>query len=595
MRVAGGFHMSSVNAVEPTGEPCSILPGADFKVIDAIAELLETRTRRQAAVDHAPETSRKAVSVLIASILLESGLDAGSDLVAAARRIVYATVLGIKSARDGDAALEMALAIFAPENAENPIGVHRTTVDGMLPALTNKEMDDVVKNQYKAIMAERKKDRAQPPKILLTFDSTSERVAAAHPNGTFSYVKPGGQAAWVPGFNFPSCYDATNQLFVGCCHQDPSAEYSIATKSLPPVVGEIRDKVATVTETGSDVTVIEADREYFKGDVFAAASLGLLSPEGARGAQPRAVIPRKFHSEKKTFTWEYLLDDTRSQVFVDYVTAAAPPESPLGNACEVAFEKNDKGHFLVPYACVALVGEWGQAGSTDLAELRAQAKNVQSGIGKGEKELAAAEDAYVAHYQAAKGKDRAKPSYGRGAKRTKFADAGDEGFYRECFRLHDELNQRLEKKASLLSMIVFMAVSLKLGEDPAAHANMFLQLARDYHERWGIESGFQNVKGAFLRKVRSAKPTRHQFNIMLGMLLYNWWHGERSREILDAVREGAWNKVSWVPHRPWVRRKLEQEVCGVVSARSFLIRTWASGIISLIQKIFKGEKFTLIA
>lgn len=584
--------MSSPNVtVEPASRPYTEYAGGDLKVFCAVTKLLESRTRRQAAVDRSPGTSAKAALVLLASVLLNTGLDAGRELVSAVELIIWTTLCEVEAAPNLQEAIARVKAEFAPKSGEMPLQVHRTTVEGMVPALTRGEMDEVIKKQYLAQMVERKENHAQSPKVTLVFDSTSERVAAAHPNGTFSYVKPGGQAAWVPGFRYASTYDATHQLFVGSCHKGPSYASTNDLKSLPPVVQEMREKVATVAESGSAVAVIEADREYFKGEIFAAASTGLLCPKsetGETGPQPRVVIPRKFGPEKQKFTWEYLVNGEQGQVFKDSTSVAATPGSTLGKACEGTFEQKGEGEYLVPYACVALVGEWGQSVVKDLAGARARAKEVQAGIESGEKALEVAEDAYIAHYKVVEGKNRSKPGYGKGARRSKFSDMDDERLYKECFRLHGALNQWIEKKISLIVAIAFIAVSLRPGEDPTGHPNIFVQLAREYHSRWGVENGFRDVKGEFLRKMRSAKPTRRQFNFMLGMLLYNWWHNVRWREMLESWRTTAWNKVGWDPHRPWVRRKLEQEIGGISSARSFLIRTWANGAKYLIQKIFKG-------
>ena len=125
------------------------------------------------------------------------------------------------------------------------------------------------------------------------------------------------------------------------------------------------------------------------------------------------------------------------------------------------------------------------------------------------------------------------------------------------------------------------------GEDPTAHPNTFIAFARDYRQRWGIENGFKVVKGAFLRKVRDTRPRRRQFNMMLGMLLCNYWHGCRLMELLKSCRVVTWNKKNYDSRRAWIRRKLEHDKHDAVTARGFLIRLLAVGIQSLIQKMFK--------
>ena len=132
---------------------------------------------------------------------------------------------------------------------------------------------------------------------------------------------------------------------------------------------------------------------------------------------------------------------------------------------------------------------------------------------------------------------------------------------------------------------MFISVSIRPDEDPTKSTKKFIKLAKDYHDRWGIERGFEDVKGKFMRDARSRKPTRRQFNIMLGMCLCNNWHVERMELMLKKYRNTVWNKVPWVPNRPWTRRRLEKEYGDSLSADSYLILIWKEGIKLTIKKI----------
>ena len=572
----------------PAGEPYIDFPSGNFKAFEQIAQLLSKPTRRQAAVNHAPETAWKGALVLLGSILLNSGIDGGWELVAAVEAIISAILEDITSAPDREEALAQARREFDPQKRETPLKVHRTTVEDLLPALTEVELNSVVEDQYVEEMTVRDASGAKSPKVTVVIDATAESVVTEHPNGTFTAVKVGGKAKWEDGFQYPCLFDATHQMFLGAYHRGKVAASAVKARDLPLDVQALQGASATVARTGSKVALFEADRGYFKGDLFAAATLGFLSPEESPGEQPRLIVPKKFGPDKAKATWEYLAGSDQPAVFVDHIKAFPRANSPLGEACAASFERTKDGGYDVPYACVALAGDGRQDNDSALAEVRAEARAVQEGIEHSEKAQQAAEAEYLAHRKKATGKEGHKPGYGRGARRKKFDDSEDERLYHECFRRREEQKKWAGKKIALMLAVFFIAVSLRPSEDLTGNANMFVRLARDYCQRWGIENGFRDLKHAFLRKIRGAQPTRRLLNLVLGMLLYNRWHGERCRELLASCREVAWNKKPYDTRRPWNRRKLEQDIGGAVSARSFLIRVWASGIKNLIQKKLKG-------
>ncbi|MHA1729520.1 MAG: hypothetical protein ACTSWY_12410, partial [Promethearchaeota archaeon] len=84
---------------------------------------------------------------------------------------------------------------------------------------------------------------------------------------------------------------------------------------------------------------------------------------------------------------------------------------------------------------------------------------------------------------------------------------------------------------------------------------------------------------------RSRKSTRRQWNLESGMILYNRWHVARLRMMLKKEREKYWNKVSWDPRSPYIRRKLERKYSGMLSAESYLLLFYQYGIKLRIKKL----------
>ena len=578
--------MEASHFLQPNGEPCVPVAAGNYKGFDEITKLLTTRTKRQVTVDHATDTPDKAAVTLLSGVLLGSGLDAGNDLAAGICDLIYATLAAVGAAPDRDAALASAMEMFKPGRRDSPLGVHRTTVGGMVPQMTRAEMDNVLASEYLADMAALGELGAKSPDVTLVIDETCERARSRYLNGGFSYINVGQKKTWERGFKFPTLYDGTHQLFLGCHHADYRLKEG-QKRALRPWVQDLQSRIKLVRKAGSRVAIIEGDRAYFAGEFFAAAHFGMLDPGAPACEQPRVVVPRKFTREKEEYKWDYLLDESQPEVFVAHLNLSPYTHPVLRSQCEAAFKKGEKGQYQVPYACVALVDEYGCPNPRTLAEARAEARKVEDGLAACKEALRRADLAYKQHYRKVAGKRLTTTAGGRGRKRSDFKDAEDERIYLECLRLRAAEKSWKEKKAELLNSLMFFAVSLRPGEDPTKHPGRFTALAKDYHERWGIENGFRDVKHQFLRPGRSPRPTQRQFYLMVGMLLYNQWHVERMREMLEFYREPAWNKRPYNPRRPHVRRKIEREFGDVQSARCYLIRLWASGIKRLIEKAFK--------
>jgi len=132
---------------------------------------------------------------------------------------------------------------------------------------------------------------------------------------------------------------------------------------------------------------------------------------------------------------------------------------------------------------------------------------------------------------------------------------------------------------------MFFAISVVPGDDPEGNPDMFIAFTRDYHERWGIENGFRDVKDRFLAKGRSRQPCMRQFRLVLGMMLYNRWEVERKRVALVWFALQSNNKSSPSESREWIRRKIEQECDQLPTAVGFLVSCWGEAISSLVKKI----------
>ena len=491
----------------------------------------------------------------------------------------------ISESNDIQAKVQSEINRLNPANRDKLFSVHRTTVSEMIPHADRSDLDECLAEQYKECIAELEMIGTKSSAMIVASDETHEKVRSKYYNGNYSYVVVGQTSTWQRGFVYPTEYDATHQLFMGSRHRDYRLIDS-EKKGLRPWIRDVAAKCKMARELGIDQVIIEGDRTYFNAELFALAALGKIDPGAIPGHQPRAIVPRKFTSEKDEYKWNYLLNPKRKQVFTDYINLNPYKNPALKVECESTFTRTKNYNFLIPYTCVATVDEYGSGKKRTLEDISAKAMKVQAGI---ELETASKLElikVYMKKSTEVNKKPPKEPSFGRGAKRQCFKSDEERRAYEACFKCHDRLEKLKKEKASLLKTLMFFAISRVPGDDPDANPSMFMAFAHDYHERWGIENGFRDVKERFLLKGRSRQPCLRQLRLVLGMMLYNRWEVNRRKE--SRVRTGQNDEPlqSTSTSRPWIRLKHERECTCLSTAVGFLVTAWGAGISSLLMVNF---------
>jgi hypothetical protein len=567
---------------EASGEPHEAARAGKFKALRDIARLLTMTTRRDASVSHESGTVEKASLMTLTSILFDCGYDDAKIVLDHIQSLICEVLKDIADAPDPVLALDETIRRFSSEDGKPVLTLHRTTVAEMIPHADRAQLDAALMEQYKDCMNELDESGAKSSALILAADETHEKVRSKYYNGNYSYVVVGQTSTWQRGFVYPTGYDATHQLFMGSRHRDYRLIDS-EKKALRPWLRDIAAKCTMARELGIDQILIEGDRTYYNGEIFAAAALGLIDPDAPPGHQPRVIAPKKLTTTKDDIKWQYLLDTTKPQVFTDYIQLNPYRNPALRQACEKAFQKTKNYHFLIPFTCVAMVDEYSLHEKRTLDEVRARALVVQAGIYRETNNLARLIESYQSTSEAEDGKKVPAPSFGRGGKRKRFPSEKVRHSYDDCFKCHERLARWEKEKASLLKTLMYFAISIVPGDDPVQNPSMFIAFAQDYHERWGIENGFRDVKGRFLVRARSRRPVIRQFHLIAGMMLYNRWEVERKHAISTARETRFLERDANCEARPWVRQKFEKEYHNLPTAVGFLADCWSTGILSLLK------------
>ncbi len=554
-------------------EPQVLFQPEILKTYCELRDLFGKSSKQTATVSHDAGTIDKVLSMELTAMLLRTGFDGAIEHHHAIKSTIIDVLELIQAAGDDSTQLAAAITCLKGDGCDNIVSTHRTTAELVEPRLTRADADRILENNYISGMKGLESFCANPRKVLLAIDGTSERCRSKYKNGLFTAVRIGSSAAWERGYKYSVVKDVTTDLFVGCIHRgswlpdnDP--------RRLDSWIADVQACVARVRKTGSDVEGIEADRDYFSAEYFASATAGLLAIDNPNFVAPLVIVPRKFGSEKSKFTWDYLLEDKRGQVFIDNVRLDVGAVSVLKTIVPNMFNKREDGRYDIPYACIALIDEYRSTKERTLNQIRAQARALAERMEVSSARLRITEKAYMAYNKRYNKQPVAVPSLGRGNKRKRFIDDVDEQLYKSCMKLLKAQKAMDQEKKRLLSSVVFFAVSLRPQEDPTKDPETFISIAKDYHSRWGIENGIKTIKHVFHRHVHGRRPAKRQLALILGMVVHNHWIVARKTQIAARLRIMNKPLTFTDPSRPWIRIKFEVEMYDLVPAVRFLSAAW---------------------
>jgi len=369
---------------------------------------------------------------------------------------------------------------------------------------------------------------------------------------------------------YSSVYDCTNQLFISTLHQNyhkPKCE----NNSIQAFIIQLQNSCKIVEGAGSKVKFIDADRGYYNGELFTAAYFNRISSRCKHNDNIRVIVPKKFTREKVRKKVSFLEDPNSKEVFIDYINLSKYTHPSLKGYCEASEMKTYDSMYHIPVVLVAVVDGYQTNRNRKLKDLKHEWMVTKKNIKTSEDRIDEYQKEYIDLQKEAEIKNPSKIKKITQRKRTKFRNSQLYKKYKQIIKSMEYLKKLKKNQTLMLNSLMFFTI----------------KLAQVYHERWCIENGFKEGKAKFVRSSRSRKSTQRQWNLELGMILYNRWHVARMRIMLEQERKKVWNKVSWEPRSPYIRRKLERKYCSILSAESYLLQLLEYGIKNRIEKLFK--------
>lgn len=549
--------------------------------------MLGLASKQKKKVNSRQDTIEKVVLTLISSIIAKSSMEIGKELLDVISASINVVISSIKASSDIFLALDSALEIFTPNSRFKSLSASRQAVTDNLPQDTKANLDKRLQNNYIGCMKELEGFQGKSKEIILAIDTTPEESRSKYLNDQYSYVHIGQNNTWKRGFVYSSVYDSTNQLFISAIHRNYHMPMG-HNNEVQAFISQLQDSCRIVEEAKSKVKIIDGDRAYYNGELFAAAYFNKISAKCKANDNVRVVVPKKFTREKERKKIEFLENPNSIKVFEDYINLSKYTHPSLIKHCKAARMHNYEGQYHIPIVTVAVVDGYQSNKNRTLKELRLEWMKTKKNIVNSMRRLDAYQNEYLDFQKQAGIRKPLKIKRITQRKRKYFRNSELFCKYKQIIKTMAYLRKMKKYQTEMLNSLMFFCISTRENERIKGKMGYFIKLAQAYHERWGIENGFKEDKAKFIRSSRSRKSTQRQLNIASGMILYNRWHVARMNLMLEKEREKVWNKVAWDPMRPYLRRKLERKYGGLLSAESYLLQVLEYGIKIRLEKILIG-------
>ena len=484
--------------------------------------------------------------------------------------------------------LEKALEIFSPDNRIKIFSASRQAVRDILPHDTKEHLDERLQENYIESMKQLDEIHAKSKEVVFALDDTHEFTRSKYLNDQYSFAVIGQNNTWKRAFTYSAIYDCTHQLFVSNTHHNyHKSKHEFG--NLQDFIRQIQHSCRAVEAAGSTVKFIDADRGYYDAELYAAAYFKELGILCKRNPEVVVIVPKKFTKDKASKKRAYLDDPNSLQVEMSSIGLFKYTHPALIENCKAINLKLEDGYYLIPVVQVAMVDEYSKKNNRTLSELKAEWCRNKINLSKSQVRLKNMQDFHFKLQIKANIKNPKRISKLSQRPRTHFKNSTLKSQYFAIRKTMEYIKWLKKCQTKMLNSLMFFTISISEDTRIPINPKKYIELAKVYHERWGIENGFKEEKAKFIRKCRSRKSTVRQLNLLFGMILYNSWHVERMNKMLKIERKEAWNKVPWDPRHPYLRRKFEQKHGHVLKAESYLLQLMASGLKNRLKSIFKTD------
>jgi hypothetical protein len=554
------------------------------KGLDGLFDLLLSPRSKKKTPNSSLETITKCRATLLGQMMVKGSAEDSIAVLQLIGKLIFTFAKRLDHQLQED---PMTLRDFIQEN-ESDAGkqlftVSSPTLTSVLDDYPEQDASKILTQQVKTISNRYAKAGLMPPIQMLAIDPSDILYRGKYPNQWTPFAYTGQKNQYKRAFKEQVLYLDPLQMIGGLAPAPIIGDKS-RDKALPLWLSQIRLQILNAAANHSPIQNIYADREFYSGIGNAFSYLGLWDPARSPQENPRLIVPKKIWGDASAKKWAYLLDKSSKIVEKDEIELEHYDQQYLGDRLS-HLPHNPKGtRYMVPVVTVAVFDNYPNGHKPQTINwAHSKAEEIESHLLTLPKDLKDAESAYISFLRKNKRKTCTAPSYGHKL-RTCFRNYDEKVLYQECVRLHRCLEAWKKRKEKLLKRLMFFIISLHENESIVGHEEEFIELAKIYHQRWGVEIGVKVVKWEFPVVTNCRKPTRRHLNWIMSALMENSWHFYR---LTRAAREIKQLSPEWKPfdkENPLKRKKWYREIRPTLSARGYIMELMEKTLNNMIKQ-----------
>ena len=555
-----------------------------LKPLDHIHKLLTTRQPKTKYIEHQPESVDRMTNLILTQMITSKSPQYGNETLKLFGEILYEFSSILLKNDQPLTLLKEFQATHKKDHGQGLFTISATTLNQTLGKIRPSTADTVLSEATTDIEYNLRKQGLWTSEQILALDPSHTRFYGKHVNRFHNWGSIGQKPLYLRTFKEVAVYASTPQLIMGGAIE-PVLPKNKSQREFPIWMTEVQNQVLHLHETKNRVKCIYGDREYYSSLAMIYSYFGLWNLAVPPDANPRFVVPKKMWGDKEGDKWSYLLipdspEILKGQIELDYYFNKF-----IGEPLKVLQRKPNQTRYLIPTWIMAVFDTYGNG-----KELRTldwgknEARRLEARLQEARHTLKAAESEYGQYLLTHPATHGKIPTY-RGMKKRKFQNTVEEQLYLACWSANNSCRYWETQKTNLSKRLIFFMVSSRPNERPERCLEEIRALVQGYHERWGVESCFKDIKYKFLIKTNSRKPSDRHVRFVLSALVYNAWHYYR---LLRIARISRKRRKKWKPY--WAgklirRKKYERKQSTLLDAGSFTHSLLRLSLLLTLQRV----------
>ncbi len=553
------------------------------KPLDDIHNIITAAQPKRKHVEYKQETIDRITNILLMQMVTGKSPQYAENTLELKGEMIYAFAREILKSADPISKLKGFVRKHKKDHGKKIFKTSPTTLNQALGRISMKTADSILDGATASLEVNLRKQGLWSNEVVLALDPYHTRYFGKHVNRFHNWGSIGQKPTYFRTYKEVSLYASTPQLIMRSA-VEPVLPKDKRLRNLPLWISELQHQVTILHNSGTQVKCIYADREFYSSMGMAYSYLGFWNPSVSLKKNPRLIVPKKMWGDKEEDKWTYLLTPNTPEILADHIELDYYLNKFLGSRINELDMKGNGTRYLVPTWSVAVFDTYGNGKELKpLSWGKKEALCIQAGLQEVLKSLKDAEMQYSKFIVKHNLKKASILSY-KGKKRSIFSTIAEKILYLGCWKAKASVKYWEKKKADLSKRLIFFSVSARPDDYPNDCAEELVALATGYHERWGVESGFKDIKYKFQIKTNSRKPTARHVRFVIGALVYNAWHYYRLLRIARIMKK---RKKKWKPyevgHVP-TRKKYEREYGSVLDAGCFTHLLLKQSLVSTLKR-----------